>query len=383
MRRSLLAVLVLVLTLASSVVTAAAKSGDVPATKGWWSANLASGTFEGVQVVGGSLTLDPAALLTGTDTAGRYNGGAYYYGRFTAPEQSLAVTEAIPSWLATTQPGTWIEVELRARVDGLWSKWYSLGVWLEQETPFRRHSVGGQADKTGTVATDTLVLSKVADALQARVTLFAESAAATPAVRALGLTYSNGTDKAGVVPSAGLVSDLAVPKRSQMVFPDGGEVWCSPTSTSMVMAYWGVDLPVPTVVKGVWDYRYNGGGNWPFNTAYAGSLGLEGKVARLSSLAEVERWTAAGVPVIASIAFRKGELTGAPISSTAGHLVVIRGFDAAGNVLVNDPAAASDEGVALTYNRVEFEAAWLGNSNGVVYLIYPAGWAVPATNGHW
>lgn len=383
MKRSLAVVLVLVLTLVSSAVTAAAKSGDVAATKGWWSASLAAGTYEGVQLVNGNLTLDPAALLMGTDTTGRYNGGAYYYGRFTAPVQSAAFVEAIPSWLANTQPGTWIEVELRARVDGLWSKWYSLGVWLEQDTPFKRHSVGGQGDKTGTVATDTLVLSKAADAFEARVTLFADSLTATPTVRALGLTWSGGTDKAGVVPPAGLVSDLAVPKRSQMVYPDGGEVWCSPTSTSMVMAYWGIDQTVPTVVKGVWDYRYNGGGNWPFNTAYAGSLGLEGKVVRLSSLAEAERWTAAGVPVIASIAFKKGELTGAPISSTAGHLVVIRGFDAAGNVLVNDPAAATNEAVALTYDRVEFEAAWLGNSNGVVYLIYPAGWAVPATNGHW
>ena len=27
---------------------------------------------------------------------------------------------------------------------------------------------------------------------------------------------------------------LAVPECSQMVYPDGGQVWCSPTSTSMV-----------------------------------------------------------------------------------------------------------------------------------------------------
>jgi hypothetical protein len=127
----------------------------------------------------------------------------------------------------------------------------------------------------------------------------------------------------------------------------------------------------------------NGGGNWPYNTAYASSFGLEGKVVRLASLAEVEQWTAAGVPAIASIAYKQGELTGSPIPSSNGHLLVIRGFDAAGNVLTNDPAAASDDAVTITYNRVEFEQTWLGNSNGVVYLIYPTGWNVPASNGHW
>ena len=61
---------------------------------------------------------------------------------------------------------------------------------------------------------------------------------------------------------------------------------------------------------------------------------------RLPSLREAERFIRAGIPLVASISFGKGGLTGAPISSTAGHLVVIVGFTRAGNVVVNDPAAA-------------------------------------------
>ena len=71
---------------------------------------------------------------------------------------------------------------------------------------------------------------------------------------------------------------LAVPERSQMVYPNGGPVWCSPTSTSMVMAYWSEKLgepalnrPVPEVAAAVYDVVYRGNGNWPFNTAYAGA----------------------------------------------------------------------------------------------------------------
>ncbi|MBA4493962.1 peptidase C39 family protein [Paenactinomyces guangxiensis] len=352
--------------------------------------NFSRGTFAGTLFDGSALRLNPGALRSGTDSTGRYNQGNYYYGRWTSPVTNQSFLEAIASWQANTPAGTWLEVELRGLVDGAWSKWYSMGVWHEHDEPFRRHSVRGQGDKIGNVAVDTLVMKKQATAVQARITLFTTNPAQTPVLSAYGITFASGFDRAGTVPSTGLTSALDVPMRSQMVYPDGGEVWCSPTSTSMVMAYWSRvmgrsdwDQTVPTVVKGVWDYVYDGGGNWPFNTAYAASMGLEGKVVRLSSLAEVERWTAAGVPVIVSIAYKSGELPGSPIPSSNGHLLVIRGFDEQGNVLTNDPAGADDSQVRITYGREDFEEAFLNHSNGTAYLIYPKGWPTPPSNGHW
>ncbi|MGI8866481.1 MAG: C39 family peptidase [Rubrobacteraceae bacterium] len=85
--------------------------------------------------------------------------------------------------------------------------------------------------------------------------------------------------------------DLPVPQRSQMIYPNGGQVWCSPTSLSMVMAYWAnktgksrLNQSVPTVARGTYDYEYGGNGNWPFNTAYASSYGLKTSINRFSSL---------------------------------------------------------------------------------------------------
>ncbi|HYG57768.1 MAG TPA: peptidase C39 family protein [Symbiobacteriaceae bacterium] len=385
MRRTMCVLLVILALLVPSVAVQA-KKGDVGSGKRYMQWNsFVAGIHHGTQISAeGALTLDPAALQTGTDTTGKYNGGTYWYGQYTAPAESIPFVEAIASWQANTPPGTWLELELKALADTVWTKWYSMGVWLEGDDPFLRHSVSGQGDNYGYVATDTLVMSKPAGAVQARITLFTTDPALSPTLRAYGISLVAGEDKPGVVPPAGLVSDLPVPMRSQMIYPDGGNVWCSPTSTTMVLAYWGevtgnaaLIQTVPAVVAGVWDYRYDGGGNWPFNTAYAATFGLEGKVTRLSSLAAAEPWTAAGVPVIASIAFKKGGLTGAPISSTAGHLVVIRGFTAEGNVIVNDPAAPSDDTVRFVYDRLEFETAWLEASNGTVYLIYPQGWPVP------
>jgi hypothetical protein len=58
-------------------------------------------------------------------------------------------------------------------------------------------------------------------------------------------------------------------------------------------------------------------------------------------------------------------------------LLVLVGFDAGGNPIINDPAASADADVQVTYLRSEFEPLWLQASGGTVYLIYPAGWAVP------
>ena len=171
-----------------------------------------------------------------------------------------------------------------------------------------------------------------------------------------------------------------------MVYPDGGTVWCSPTSTSMVLAYWAGDAGpceprVRAAVDGVYDWVYDGHGNWPFNTAYAAAQGLEAEVVRFESMADAERWVAAGVPVVISYYWHEGDLTGAPIPSSNGHLAVLVGFDAVGNPIVNDPAAAADAEVQRTYLRSELEHLWVKKSGGTAYLIYPTGHAVPASPG--
>ena len=79
------------------------------------------------------------------------------------------------------------------------------------------------------------------------------------------------------------------------------------------------------------------------------------------------------------IAWNKGDLTGAAVSSSNGHLSVVVGFDANGNPIVNDPAAATNDEVQRPYDRTEFESLWLEHSGGTTYLIYPAGTTVPTT----
>jgi hypothetical protein len=162
-----------------------------------------------------------------------------------------------------------------------------------------------------------------------------------------------------------------------MVYPDGGRVWCSPTALSMVLAYWQryrgpAEQLVRRTVRGVYDRAYRGHGNWPFNTAYAATQGLQARVTRFESFRDVERWVAVGVPVVVSYAWARGELPGASGSSD-GHLAVVVGFDGSGRPLVNDPAARTNARVRRTYPRATLERLWLRHSGGTVYLVHPPG----------
>jgi len=152
----------------------------------------------------------------------------------------------------------------------------------------------------------------------------------------------------------------------------------------MVVEYWNkrpgsdelswvgpyADPQVDYAARFTYDVAYGGTGNWPFNTAYASHFGLSARVLQLGSLNDAERYIAAGVPLVASISHAPGALPGfLNNAGTNGHLLVIIGFTAAGDVIANDPAATSDATVRHVYGREAFERAWIGGSGGVVYFI--------------
>jgi hypothetical protein len=347
----------------------------------------------------GRLALDPSTAQSATDAAGAYhgkhfyNGGPYLFGEVTSPmtPAGFGITRAVPSWDADTPPGSWIEMSLRAQLPGgRLTKWYSAGVWAVDDSTVARHSVKGQGDGDADLVTDTLVIGDgkpAAEALQVKVRLMAARADAVPSLKLAAVAVSSTPPKRAARAGPAAAGDparwgtvLDVPACTQS-YPDGDSGWCSPTSISMIVGYWAKDTgpcepKVRAAVGGVYDWVYEGHGNWPFNTAYAAARGLEAYVTRFRSLAEAERWVAAGVPVGLSYAWEPGMLSNAPVRRSAGHLGVLVGFDAAGDPVVNDPAGKGDA-VRRTYRRAELENVWVGHSGGTAYLAYPPGWSTP------
>ena len=301
---------------------------------------------------------------------------------------------AVASWNVRTPGGSWIEAQLRAWVGDRWTSWYAMGNWSAQRSDGHRHSIKAPADADGSVDTDTLRLVLPATRWQVRVYRHAGTGGEMPELSLVSVTTDSQNTTPGVqaATSAGSGTprdasawgiDIAVPERTQHVDEDphqlggGGEAWCSPTSVSMVMAYWAArtdhpqwDVDVPSAAAGTYDPVYDGCGNWPFNVAFASEHGLAGWVQRLGGLDEMDPYIKAGVPLIASIRVRPGELDGSPYKQSDGHLLVVRGFTAAGDVIANDPAGRPGH-IRIVYKRDQFRHVWMGGSNGIVYVIGP------------
>jgi hypothetical protein len=336
------------------------------------------------------------------DGSGRYDSGTW---TSDWTPLNFAFNELVSSWNSNTPPGTWIQSEVLPKFDDghVANKWYILGRWSYGDSDFHRTSVGGQGDADGFVSIDTFFTKDhPAVAYRLRLTLFRrEGSGTTPSVSRYSAIASNLTNQKNQFPSTwgGLTKDLHLPQYSQEThhnhypeFDNGGEAWCSPTSTSMVVAYWGApyapvspetdwvkpsnDPWVDFTARFVYDYHYQGAGNWPFNVAYASERGLVGDVTELHNLAEAEPFIQAGIPLVASVAWESNKLTGA-IKSTNGHLLVIGGFDDHGNVIAYDPAHPTDADVKQVYDRAEFERAWIPASGGIVYVIRPVNWNTP------
>jgi hypothetical protein len=399
--------LAIALLVAGSIPAAAASKGGAPSAS-FERLDLGAGTFAGTAYASGILTLS-GTLTSGTYTDPFGHGAvAYASGSWTSPliASPFAFDELVASWNAATPDGTWIQIEMQARGGGRTTKWYVLGIWASGDGTIHRTSVSAQGSADGFIAIDTFIRSKKAaplDTYQLRLTLYRASSAAgtlSPSVRFLG-AMTSAESRFDIPSSSSFAGDLEVPTLSQEThaghFPEydnGGEAWCSPTSTAMVLGFYGtgpsatdlatfpgaghVDGQVDYAARYVYDWNYQGAGNWPYNTAYAATFGLNAFVTRLRSLAEAERFIDAGIPLVASI---NGSLPGFLFKKTSGHLLVIRGFTATGDVITNDPAVFANADARKVYARDDFENVWLGGSAGIVYVIHPAGFPLPANVG--
>jgi hypothetical protein len=388
-------------------VPASAATDDTSFSRWTSTGDFALGTAKGLAAKSGRMTIGSGTSLTKYKDP-RVSGAkkSYDKGTWQGPWQAAGfdATSLIPSWSITTPGGTWARIDVRVRKGATVGSWDTVARWAGSTSRVKRSSYSAQADDLARLSTDTVTANpgKSFDQYQVRVLLHRpKGSSSTPTLHAVNAVAATYTSRSAATSATTMTTttDLAVPMSSQMIhrgqFPQwggGGEAWCSPTSTSMVMRYFGkgpkksaytwsryADSFVDHAARYTYDHQYEGTGNWAFNTAYAAGYSLDTFVTRLGSLRDAEAYVKAGIPLVASVAFGRGQLTGSPISATPGHLMVIRGFTSSGQVIVNDPAGSKNSNVRRTYSRAQFEKAWLGGSGGVVYVMRPT--SVPLPSG--
>lgn len=311
-------------------------------------------------------------------------------------------TELLPSWNVQAPAWTGLVMQVRVRWDpragadaaesndggvdiekdddgdgggvgaAAWSPWREIGAWGEPtggDTP--------TAFDGGRVAVDVLELDRRASAFEVRVWMESRDMVgrASPRLRRVAAVASRRDDPLADTGSdeavAGEPIVIDVPHMVDGQPPDAviAEL-CSPWSTAMVMKWAGVDLPIQSHARAIFDPDHRLFGNWGRAVAWASSHGLDAELTRFRTWDRVRAALAAGQPIIASIAFDEGEFPSNIMDSTNGHLIVLRGLTDAGDAIVNDPASR-DRGEAVVYRRDELARAWMSRG-GVAYLIRPA-----------
>ncbi|MEO0513428.1 MAG: C39 family peptidase [Planctomycetota bacterium] len=292
--------------------------------------------------------------------------------------------QVVASWNIITTAPVIIEMRVRHADDQTFSPWLRLGHAGPQpsdELPARR------AWDRGAVEVDTIVADTDLDAWQYRLHLQTESEADSADIRRVAVVASReAAFNPGDPPAAG-TAPLDVAFFSQFDAPqDLAPRLCSPTAAAMALTTLGTPADPLELARAARDPDFNLYGNWPRNVQAAfahahnqrtsqdpAAPAVGGYVTRLATWAEADRHLAAGRALVASVAIEPGEIPNAPIDSTPGHLIVIRGFDDNdnANVLVADPAATTSALGLTAYPAAALAEAWFSRRLGTAYVFFP------------
>ncbi|HEX8521159.1 MAG TPA: C39 family peptidase [Tepidisphaeraceae bacterium] len=286
------------------------------------------------------------------------------------------ITNLIASFNVKTPGQTGALLEVRVEQEGKWSPWVYMQSWGKNIIPLD-HPLKWD---DGSVQIDEMFLTKPATKFQTRVTLSSLDfdPKVTPALRRVSVCYTGIVEdpdlRQRISPTTAPTNwarDLPVPFRGQGAMENPKSIRgmiCSPTSTSMVLHYYGIDRPTAENAAAIFDPHHDLFGNWGRAVSRAGEFGIDAWLARFRNWDQVKTEIAQGHPVIASIRFGPGEALGLLYKSTGGHLIVIRGFKTNGDVIVNDPASR-DKGNGVVYPAAELARAWFDNG-GVGYVVH-------------
>jgi hypothetical protein len=285
-----------------------------------------------------------------------------------APTWAVAgAADFVASFAAITRTPYSVRLELSARIGGAWSGWVA-GVALGPTTFAPLPPTDGLD-----VDVDVIRARSPVEAVRARARVRGPAPAsvlAAPWMLTLSAADPSSATPAGALERAARPIRLDVPALSQMEADAAiASRICSPTCVAMVLGYWRHAVSLAALAADIFHPGVDLYGVWPAAIVAAGRRGLAGYLLRFPDWASAAWCLREGLPVIASVRYAAGELTGSAIPATSGHLVVLTGLDG-DDVLVNDPAAPTAAGVPRRYPLAELADIWLTRT-ALGYVLFP------------
>ncbi len=295
--------------------------------------------------------------------------------------------EAIPSWNATTPPGTGLRVWMRVGSRRAWTDWFEAGSWgiATDLGTTRVFDLG-----VGRYEYDSLLLREPADRVQVRVELVRQHGGqSAPTLRLLALSYSNTLGDEKLFRSFGRAKRAAriaiderattlllpVKFRSQVI---ANTKWigriCAPASAAMAATGFGLDLPTQELAAQIYDPVSDLFGVWHRVVQALAQQGVRGYITRFRHWDDVVGELEKGSVILCSIRFKHGEIPNPPRiyrrRGTEGHIVVLVGITPHGTLLVHD-SASKDWGQYNEWTPAQLAKAWFDKGGVAMMFTQP------------
>lgn len=272
--------------------------------------------------------------------------------------------EGLPSWNGTAPDNnSGFKVQMRFPYGSTWSPWLTVGYWKSNIwSSYGSTSYGG-----GYIDYDYVKLNSYQSSWQFKIIMTRTSAAQpSPTLHALSFYVSDSRTTSSVN-----ITNIVNDNPAEIFIPTefiyqygvdpviGGDI-CSPTSVSMILKSYSIDVDPYQFALDTRDPYFNIFGIWPRVIQNASEFGLDGAVTRYRTWSEARQVLANGGRIAMSV--------GQPLYT--GHLFMLAGFTAEGKPIVHDPAKSN--GYSYVYNKTSISQSWF-NKGGVSYTFYPAG----------
>ena len=266
-------------------------------------------------------------------------------------------SDLVGSWSAITSQQTGsIELQYRVMVGEKWSSYVTYGKWRYGDKNYNKDEI--TPDGLIEMETDTVfpLNGKKGNGYQYRVIFRRTAEQESPRLLCVATAINLGlSDKKPENVKESVVYD--VPQLYQYQVPGIGGSICSPTSTTMLLKYFGhsfvglgYEYEHEYMAHAVFDHGSDIFGNWVYNVAVMGAVGEFAYVKRFTGPYELVEHLSNVGPVSLSV---KGNMQG--IYTTGGHLLVCKGYKVVNGEYVficNDPALKYVE-VEYTYETIK------------------------------